>query len=396
METSGLDACLRRVGEFLDVGCVCLVQTGDGSGDMQLVRRWSRPGAEALAGQHCVQRFPWAFGRVLEGERLMLHSVDDLPVDATADREGFRKCHLQSAVLLPLAVGGRILGGLSVLTVEPRAWSERELTQLELVAEVLSNAAARRQAEVEVQQTRQKLGHLARLSSMGELTASLAHQLSQPLTGIRNNAEGAKRFIDSGRVTIPDLREIIEDIIEDNRRAADVLRRVRDMVARTEWSPVPLDANTIVQDVSVLIASDAVLRNVSVSYQYAKGPLTVVGNKIDLEQVLLNVVTNAMDAVADRAVAERVVSVQTRRDTAGSAQIVVHDRGGGLPAGAEDQIFEPFVTTKPTGMGMGLAVARSLVDDHGGRIRAANHPAGGAVLTISLPIASDRPGASAG
>ena len=94
--------------------------------------------------------------------------------------------------------------------------------------------------------------------------------------------------------------------------------------------------------------------------------------------------------------AERVVSVQTRRDAAGSAQIVVHDHGGGLPAGAEDQIFEPFVTTKPTGMGMGLAVARSLVDDHGGRIRAANHPAGGAVLTISLPIASDRPGASAG
>jgi two-component system sensor kinase FixL len=230
---------------------------------------------------------------------------------------------------------------------------------------------------------------------MGELTASLAHQLSQPLTGIRNNAEGAKRFIDAGRATIPDLREIIQDIVDDNRRAADVLRRVRDMVARTEWSPVPLDANTIVQDVSVLIASDAVVRNVSVAYEYARGPLVVVGNKIDLEQVLLNVVINAMDAVADRPVSERLVTVQTRRDAEQSVQIVVHDRGTGLPAGAEDRIFEPFVTTKPTGMGMGLAVARSLVDDHGGRIRAANHPAGGAVLTISLPTATEGPGASA-
>ncbi|HEX7778354.1 MAG TPA: ATP-binding protein, partial [Vicinamibacterales bacterium] len=182
---------------------------------------------------------------------------------------------------------------------------------------------------------------------------------------------------------------------EDNRRAADVLRRVRDMVARTEWSPVRLDANTLVHDVAVLVASDAVLRNVSVSYDYARGPLIVIGNKIDLEQVMLNVVTNAMDAVADRPVAERLVTVQTSRDAEGSVQIVVHDRGGGLPDGAEDRIFEPFVTTKPTGMGMGLAVARSLVDDHGGRIRAANHPAGGAVLTISLPIASDAPGAVA-
>jgi signal transduction histidine kinase/integral membrane sensor domain MASE1 len=390
-----LDACLRRVGEFLEVGCVCLVQSAEGSGELQLTWRWNRPEAETLAGEHCVQRLPWAFRRVLEGERIIWGSADDLPADATPDREAFRRCNLRSAVLLPLAAGGRILGGLSVLTVEPRVWTERELTQLELVAEVLSTAAARRQAEVEVQQTRQKLAHLARLSSMGELTASLAHQLSQPLTGIRNNAEGAKRFIDAGRATIPDLREIIQDIVDDNRRAADVLRRVRDMVARTEWSPVPLDANTIVQDVSVLIASDAVVRNVSVAYEYARGPLVVVGNKIDLEQVLLNVVINAMDAVADRPVSERLVTVQTRRDAEQSVQIVVHDRGTGLPAGAEDRIFEPFVTTKPTGMGMGLAVARSLVDDHGGRIRAANHPAGGAVLTISLPTATEGPGASA-
>ena len=135
--------------------------------------------------------------------------------------------------------------------------------------------------------------------------------------------------------------------------------------------------------------------NVSVSYAYHPRPLVITGNKIDLQQVLLNVVTNAMDAVADRPVAQRVVTVQTR-DGRERVEIVVHDRGAGLPAGAEDQIFEPFVTTKPTGMGMGLAVARTLVDDHGGNIRAANHPAGGAVLTISLPMASDEVGVSVG
>ena len=392
LEPSGLDACLRRVGEFLEVEYVGLFQTGDGPGGLQLVREWHQPAAPAQAGATWVQRAPWASGRVLGGERVVCHSIDELPAGATEDREAFRMLDLRSAVLLPLVAGGRILGALSVVSRVPRVWTERDLTRFELVAEVLSNAVARRQAEVEVQQTHQKLAHLARLSSMGELTASLAHQLSQPLTGIGNNAEGARRFIDSGRATISDLREIIQDIADDNRRAGDVLHRVRDMVARTEWSPVALDANTLVQDVAVLVASDALLRNVSVSYEYAIGPLTVIGNKIDLEQVLLNVVTNAMDAVAERPVGQRLVTVQTRLDAEGSVQIVVHDCGIGLPAGAEVQIFEPFVTTKPTGMGMGLAVARSLVDDHGGKIQATNHPGGGAVVTISLPVAPDRAG----
>ena len=389
MEPPELDRCLRRVGEFLDVDYVGLLQIGEGGAGLQPTRQWMQPRASALAGACCVEKFPAAFGRILAGERVVCHSIENLAADARADREAFRSYNLGSAVVLPLAAGGRILGAMSVVTLTARTWSEPELTQLELVAEVLSNDAARRQAEVEVQRTRQKLAHLARLSSMGELTASLAHQLSQPLTGILNNTQAALRYIDSGRATVPALREIIGDIEEDDRRASDVLRRVRDMVARTEWSPVPIDANTIVRDVGVLLASDALLRNVSVSLDFASEPLIVSGNKIDLEQVLLNVMTNAMDAVGDRPEGQRLVTVQTRRNGDGLVEIVVHDRGAGLPAGAEDQIFEPFVTTKPTGMGMGLAVARSLVDDHGGKIRAANHPSGGAVVTISLPIAEE-------
>jgi signal transduction histidine kinase/integral membrane sensor domain MASE1 len=394
MEPAELDGCLRRVGEFLEVDQVGLLRMGGGATGLEAAREWTHPRAQAVLAGCCVEKFPWASSRVLAGERLVCHSIESLPPDAEQDRGAFRQFALQSAVVLPLAAGGRILGAMSVVTLTPHVWTSRELIQLELVAEVLSNDAARRQAEIEVQRTRQKLAHLARLSSMGELTASLAHQLSQPLTGILNNTQAAARFIDSGRATIPGLREIIGDIEEDDRRASDVLRRVRDMVARTEWSPVAIDANTLVRDVGVLLASDALLRNVSVSLDVAPEPLTVIGNRIDLEQVLLNVVTNAMDAVADRPDAERMVTVKARRDGNGSVQIVVRDRGAGLPAGGEDQIFEPFVTTKPAGMGMGLAVARSLVDDHGGRIWAANHPSGGAVVTISLPIAAAPVGAS--
>ena len=235
---------------------------------------------------------------------------------------------------------------------------------------------------------RQKLASVARLSSMGELTASLAHQLNQPLTGIRNNAEAAQRFIDSGHATLPQLRDILADIVDDDERAAAVIRRVREMLGRSEWSPRRLDANALVQDVAVLIESDAVLRNVAVSFDFAPEPVYVNGNRIDLEQALLNVVTNAMDAVADRPVPQRIVDIQTRQHEGGGVHLVIRDRGTGLPAGSEERIFEPFVTTKPTGMGMGLAVARSVVDNHGGSIRAANHPEGGAVFTISIPEAA--------
>ena len=198
-----LDGCLRRVGEFLEVDCVCVQQIGEGSGDLPLTRQWRRSAAQALASTDCVQRFPWAFSRAFAGEGLVCNSIDGFPVEAVKDRQVFQSHGIQSVVLLPLEAGGRILGGMSVVTLRPRTWADRELTQLGIVAEVLSNAAARQHAEVEVQRTRQQIAHLARLSSMGELTASLAHQLGQPLTGILNNAEGARRFIDSGRATIP-------------------------------------------------------------------------------------------------------------------------------------------------------------------------------------------------
>ncbi len=383
---SAFDDTLRRVGEFFGVEYVGLLQAGDYGGDLQVARKWCQPVAATLAGIDCTDEFPWVFGQVAAGETMVCDSIDRLPKDAVRDRESFKSCGLQSAVVLPLLAGRQVQGALSVATLAPREWPAPALLQLQLIAEVVANACARRRAEFEVQRTRQELAHMARLSSMGELTASLAHQLNQPLTGILSNAQAARRVIDSGGASLADLRDIVVDIIEEDQRAGDVIRRVREMVTRTERPPVRLDANAVVRDVGMLIASDAVLRNVSVSFDFANGPLLVRGHRIDLEQVLLNVVTNAMDAVADRPAPERVVAVHTSVDGKGNALIVVHDRGDGFTHGMEQRIFEPFVTTKPSGMGMGLAVARSLVDDHGGTIAAANHPAGGAVVTISIPV----------
>jgi signal transduction histidine kinase/integral membrane sensor domain MASE1 len=385
---SAFDDPLRRVGEFLKVDYVGLLQTGEHGGGLEVTRQWCEDSAAALCGPQCVTAFPWAFARVAAGDTIVCETAESLPANATADRSAFESFGLQSAVVLPLVAGGQVQGALSVVTLTRRAWTGEGLLQLQLIAEVLANACARRRAEIELQRSRQELAHMARLSSMGELTASLAHQLNQPLAGILSNAQAARRFIDSGRATLPELRDIVVDIIADDQRAGEVIRRVREMLTRTERPAVALDANAIVRDVVALIASDAVLRNVSVSYDLTPEPLIITGHRIDVEHVLLNVITNGMDAVAGQPVPDRVVNVRTTRNGQDRALIIVHDSGEGLPAGMEHRIFEPFVSTKPSGMGMGLAVARSLVDDHGGSIRADNHPLGGAIVTISFPDAS--------
>jgi signal transduction histidine kinase len=381
---SAFEESLRHVGEFCDADYVGLLQIGADDGELHVEWQWNRPPGAALLGTKCVAAFPWAFGRVLAGETVIIDGPDAFPAAASKDRESFRAAGMRFAVVMPLSAAGRVEGALSLAIMSPGPRPKWDLELLQLAAEVLANASARRKAELELDRGRQKIASMARLSSMGELTASLAHQLNQPLTGIRNNADAAQRFIDSGRATLPQLREIMIDIVEDIQRASDVIYRVRELLARTEWSPRELDANALVRDVVTLLASDALLRNVRVQLDLAPGSVLVRGNRVDLEQVLLNVITNAMDAVAKNPIPQRMVLMQTSSED-GLVHVTVRDRGAGLPAAVSDRIFEPFVTTKAEGMGMGLAVARSLIDSHGGSIRAANQPGGGAVVTISIP-----------
>jgi signal transduction histidine kinase/integral membrane sensor domain MASE1 len=384
---SGFDQALQRVGAFFRVDYVGLLEAGTNAGPLAVVHQWAQPGCTALTGARGVAQFPWVFERVMGGESLVLESIDGLPASALQDREAFQSFGMQTAVVLPLVSGARTHGALSVVTLRPRQWSLEDKAQLRLVAEILASASARWQAEVEVQQARQELAHLARLSSMGELTASLAHQLNQPLTGILNNAEAARLFLESGGASRDELLVLLGEIIEDDQRAGDVIRRVREMLTRTTPPPEPLDANTVVRNVATLVASDAVMRNVSVSFDLSTKPLAITGNRVDLEQVLLNVVTNAMEAVSDRPVPGRRVTIATTRIARGQVQIVVRDDGPGFTAGTEQQVFDAFVSGKRDGMGMGLTVARSLVDLHGGTIVVANDPAGGAIVTMTFPAA---------
>jgi len=245
----------------------------------------------------------------------------------------------------------------------------------------------RRRAELDAQRSRQELAHFTRVSTMGELTASLAHELNQPLAAILTNARAALRFLDAAPPDPGELRAILSDIVDDDKRAGEVIQRLRDLLRKGEPQRVLLDLNVLVKDVVRLLSSDAIIRNVSVTLDLAAEPVHVHGDRIQLQQVMLNLLLNAMEATAERSGPERSVVVRTEITTMlETVHLAVEDTGVGLGPGVSELVFEPFYTTKPAGMGMGLAIVRSIVEAHGGVVWAMQNPTAGATFHVAMPV----------
>jgi signal transduction histidine kinase len=253
----------------------------------------------------------------------------------------------------------------------------------------LTDVTERRRVELEAQQTRQELAHFTRVSTIGELTASLAHELNQPLTGILANARAAQRFLATPSPNLPLVRECLEDVVADNHRASDVIRRLRELLRKGKVRPVLLDINVLVGEVVKLLSSDAIMRDVSVTVDLDPDLPLVKADRVQLQQVILNLLVNAMEAVSGAGAGERIVVVHTARDDDQTVHVAVEDTGLGLEPGTEMTIFEPFYTTKSEGMGMGLSIARSIVVANGGRIWAVNKPTGGSMFHVTVPVTGE-------
>jgi signal transduction histidine kinase/integral membrane sensor domain MASE1 len=243
----------------------------------------------------------------------------------------------------------------------------------------------RKRAEMQAERSRQELAHFTRVSTMGELAASLAHELRQPLTGIMTNAQAARRFLDATPPDLGELREILSDIIADDSRAAEVIQRLRDMLSKGELRRALLDLNDLIRDVTRLLGSDVVIRNVTVTLELDPAPVVVNGDRVQIEQVILNLFVNAMEAMTDVVVGEKTIVMRSEIADGQAVHVAVEDAGTGLRDGTHEHIFEPFYTTKPAGMGMGLSIAKSIIEAHGGSIWATNNPTRGATFHFSLP-----------
>jgi two-component system sensor kinase FixL len=249
---------------------------------------------------------------------------------------------------------------------------------------IVQDITERKAAEAELELQRAELAHVQRVSTMGYLASALAHELSQPLAAILRNAEAGELFLRQEPPEVDELRAILEDIQRDEQRAAEVIDRIRLLLKHRRLEYEPLDVGELVEQTMALARPETLTRRVVPQIDIAPALPSVLGDRVQLQQVLLNLVTNALDAMDPWPIERRRLVVTVRRAVHDGAEVTVADTGSGIPAEQLSRVFEPFITTKISGLGMGLALSKMIVEAHGGRIWAENNTAGGANIRFTI------------
>jgi PAS domain S-box-containing protein len=248
----------------------------------------------------------------------------------------------------------------------------------------------RKRAEEALRRAQAELTHVTRITTMGELTASIAHEVNQPLTAVVNNANACISLLPEGAPNLEEVRQALTEIIEDADRASAVIARIRQLAKNAPFERTRLDLRDVVTEVMALARQESVTRRVTLRTELPEELPPVSGDRVQLQQVLLNLVVNGMDAMNTVEEGQRVLVIGVRQEArAGmpSALVRVQDAGIGFKAEEKERLFEAFYTTKPQGMGMGLAISRSIIEAHGGRLWAEANPGPGATFLFSLPDA---------
>jgi PAS domain S-box-containing protein len=249
------------------------------------------------------------------------------------------------------------------------------------------DVTSRKLAQLEVERQRNELTHLSRVTMLGELSGSLAHELNQPLTAILANAQAAERFLARDGADLAEVRAILADIVEEDKRAGEVIRRLRLLLRKGEVERQPLSISEVVRDALELMRGDLVNRSVALAAELPPGLPPAVGDRVQIQQVVLNLVANACDAMEVLEPRDRRLGVRTDAGAGGWLRVSIADCGPGLPPEVIERVFEPFFTTKSHGLGLGLSVCRTIVAAHGGELGAAGNADGGVTFHFTLPAA---------
>lgn len=329
-------------------------------------------------------------------ERIFGYSGDELvgsnvsllmPQPYRDQHDQFISRYLETGQAKIIGIGREVEGQRKDSTIFPieLAISEIKLEGFRLFTGVVRDISARRLAEQEARRRHDELAHSARLSTIGELTSGIAHEVNQPLTAMVSFGEACLRMLRSGSGDTQKLENALQQIVDQGQRAGQIIRHLRRLARKSDNQRVEVDISRLVRDVIDLTSNEIRANNIALSLLLDEQLPKVSCDRIQIEQVVLNLIRNAMDALEDAPLDRRELTIHTRADGGNCVQLTVEDTGSGFDADKSEQIFETFFTTKSKGLGIGLSISRSIVEDHGGRLWATPRPGGGAIFYISIP-----------
>ncbi len=385
---------LQAIGEFLRVERVALWRVSPGEERFSLMHWWSAAGVPAPPIEFHEADVPWFSDRLLRGEVVHFTNLEELPADAGAEQR-LQELGIRSLLLVPLWVERNIAGVLSFAALNnERSWPAAFVPRVKLIGEALANLLERdrkakqlAEAQSEAAQYRERLAHLVRVHTVGEMSAALAHEISQPLVAIENYALAARRRAAGAEADPQRLAELLDKVIGQATRAGDVVKRLRGMVKRHDLELKAIDVERAVRECVEMVKTDCELHDIGLELKLAGGLPAVTADEIQIQQVILNLLRNAMEATALATPdAPKLITVTTAFSVEGGVSVRVADRGAGIAEGDLERVFEAFYSTKATGLGIGLAICRKIIEAHGGALRALHNPAGGAVFQFTLPV----------
>lgn len=328
---------------------------------------------------------------VMSGKTLVFARPSDIPVENQDTRRFVEKYGPKASAAIPMWAGGRVIGAASFGKFRsPRKWPSELLDQLTMAVRLFSSAIERKQSEIAIRAVRSELRVASRRNVMSELVASLSHEINQPLGAILSNLGGVARLLTQGNPQPAMALEAVNSAIEDTKRTAEIVRRIRSMFKNQVEHKAPIGIGGLIGEVVKLTAGEASVRKIAVQIEVSPSGQRVIGDSIQLQQCVLNLVMNAFDAITEARSPRRDVVIKVAPEKIGWTGVSICDSGGGIDPAVAKRLFEPFVTTKTDGMGLGLLVTRSIVESHGGRIWASPNTDQGTTFTFTLPVAEKK------
>jgi signal transduction histidine kinase len=332
---------------------------------------------------------------IVAGNRVVFSSPDQIPFELGDFKRFVDRYGPRASAVFPMWAGDRVIGGASFGKFRaPREWKPQLLDQLALIVRLFGSAIERKQAETLSRKAREELAVAQRRSMMGQLVASLTHEINQPLSAILSNLGGLARLIAQKNPDPALASTAINNAVEDAKRTGEIVRRFRAMFKGDSARKASIDLGTLASEVARLVCSESAMRRVKVEMKVSPSLPAIFGDRILLQQCILNLLMNAFDELVKVEEGRRNATIEIALDKPGWVAVSVRDNGPGVDPSVAGRLFEPFFSTKAAGMGLGLLVTRSIVEDHGGKIFAASNDKGLTTFTFTLPVAQPRAGAS--